>query len=85
LLEALAAFLHPLGGGADGLGWDFGQPVSLSQIARLIEETPGVDCAPQVALRLGDELCGDWVRVAPGALIAAGRHELKLTLRGSSC
>ena len=39
--DRLATFLHPLVGGADGTGWDFGQPVYQSQLATLLEATEG--------------------------------------------
>jgi predicted phage baseplate assembly protein len=81
--ERLDAFLHPLTGGRDGTGWDFGDSVSLSQIATLIETTTGVDYAPRVTLRVGDALADEWVSVAPDQLVAAGVHELKLMLGGS--
>jgi hypothetical protein len=80
LLRRLDDFLHPLTGGAEGRGWPFGQPLHLSQIAALLETTAGVDYVVDITLRVGDELFGDLVPVGPDALIAAGDHELKLTL-----
>lgn len=41
--SALAAFLDPLIGGADGTGWPFGRPVYLSEIVRLLDALPGID------------------------------------------
>jgi hypothetical protein len=78
LRERLATFLHPLTGGSAGTGWDFGQPVYLSQIARLIEETQGVDFVPLLQLIVDDGVTGDMVAIAPGALITEGDHQLKL-------
>ena len=40
--DRLTTFLHPLIGGVDGTGWDFGQPVYQSQLATLLEATEGV-------------------------------------------
>lgn len=40
---ALARFLHPLQGGADGKGWPFGRAVYVSEIYELLETVPGVD------------------------------------------
>lgn len=80
LLRRLDDFLHPLTGGAEGRGWPFGQPLHLSQIAALLETTAGVDYVVAITLCVGDELFGDLVPVGPDALIAAGDHELKLTL-----
>jgi hypothetical protein len=41
--QSLAAFLHPMTGGLDGKGWDFGREPHLSDLYALIESTPGVD------------------------------------------
>ena len=42
-------------GGAAGTGWAFGQPVYLSQMAAVVEQTAGVDFALIVAARLAGE------------------------------
>jgi hypothetical protein len=41
--QRLAAFLHPLTGGLDGKGWEFGRAPQLSDLYGLIEAAPGVD------------------------------------------
>ena len=41
--DALRAFLHPLTGGPDGLGWDFGQRPHKSDLYRLIDSVKGVE------------------------------------------
>jgi hypothetical protein len=74
------AFLHPLTGGPGGRGWGFGEALYLSQVASLIEETQGVDYARRVMLRVEGEVFGDVVPADDDALIAAGDHEIKLTL-----
>jgi hypothetical protein len=43
VLQKLAAFLHPLTGGLDGDGWDFGRRPHRSDLFALIEAAPGVD------------------------------------------
>ena len=43
VLQALAAYLHPLTGGPQGTGWVFGQPLYASKINQLIENVDGVD------------------------------------------
>lgn len=75
----LNRFLHPLDGGPDGQGWAFGQAVHLSQIARVIEETPGVAYAQEIRLGVGDQVYGDMVPMDAYTLVAAGDHELKLS------
>ena len=71
-------FLHPLVGGREGHGWDFGQSVFLSDLAALIEDTPGVDAVRFLQLMVGATVCGDRVPVAPQQLIAAGNSQLML-------
>jgi hypothetical protein len=39
----LKAFFHPLTGGVEGKGWDFGRDVAASDIYVLLEEIKGVD------------------------------------------
>jgi hypothetical protein len=41
--QRVAAFLHPLTGGFDGNGWDFGRRPHRSDLYALIEAVPGVD------------------------------------------
>lgn len=48
--EGLRDFLHPISGGIDGNGWPFGRDVVISEIYRIIEETPGVDYTAQARL-----------------------------------
>ena len=50
----LRRFLHPLVGGKDGKGWEFGRPVLKSDLVHHIEEIPGVDGVD--ALEIRDEL-----------------------------
>jgi hypothetical protein len=80
LRQRLNSFLHPLSGGPLEAGWSFGQPVYRSQVARLVEETEGVDYAAQVTLLVGEQVFGDYVPVGRYSLACSGDHELKLTL-----
>ena len=41
--QRVASFLHPLTGGTDGTGWDFGRRPHESDFYALIESVPGVD------------------------------------------
>ena len=80
LRNRLAAFLHPLSGGRDGQGWPFGSGVYLSDIAALIEGTPGVDAVRSLQLLVDLAVQGDSVVVQPDQLIAAGSPQLKLVV-----
>jgi predicted phage baseplate assembly protein len=72
------AFLHPLTGGRDGRGFEFGDAVYLSDLAALLEDTPGVDAVRFLQLVSDSALFGDSVPVGPDQLVAAGDCELKL-------
>lgn len=78
--ENLNRFLHPLTGGVDGQGWEFGQAAHLSQIAYVIEATTGVDYAAEVMLMNEGHLYDELISVQADGLVAAGNHELTLTV-----
>ena len=73
----LAGFLHPLTGNDGGRGFDFGEPIYLSQFAGLLESVDGVDFVRRLQLEAGGSLAGDVIAISADALPAAGDHELK--------
>jgi predicted phage baseplate assembly protein len=83
----LNTFLHPLTGGADGLGWPFGGNIYYSDIYRIVIETRDVLrlADGQLAIRVNGELapfCRD-IEICPGELVFATTHELTLFPDGS--
>jgi hypothetical protein len=78
ILERLRAFLHPLSGGPEGEGWEFGRKPHRSDLYALIEDTPGVDHVRRLELietpREGGARAGRF-------LVFSGDHEI--TLSGS--
>jgi Baseplate J-like protein len=48
--QGLARFLHPLTGGFDGQGWDFGREPHRSDLYTLLEAIPGVDHVHSLAI-----------------------------------
>ncbi len=42
LQKSLCAYFHPLTGGQDGTGWEFGGKIAFSETFRLLVQTPGV-------------------------------------------
>lgn len=86
-LEArLAAWLHPLTGGADGLGWPFGGTVFFSDIYRLVLDTPGVLRIADGQLTMsidGDAapFCRD-IPLCPGELVYATGHDITVLAEG---
>jgi predicted phage baseplate assembly protein len=67
-VDALRRFLHPLLGGPDGSGWDFGRKPQLSDLYRLLATVPGVDYVRQVSVT-PDENDAVWTRLT---LVHAG-------------
>jgi hypothetical protein len=81
VLAELARFLHPLRGGADGGGFDFGRSVFLSDLARALEALDGVDVVTDLALTRDGVQQGERVDVRAGQLVCAGA--LSVTLAGA--
>jgi predicted phage baseplate assembly protein len=74
----LNAFLHPLSGGPGGRGWDFGQPVALSQIVAAAREVSGVAYVEHFELVVDGLVAGDVVTLQPDQLPVAGAHQIKV-------
>ena len=51
--DALKQFLHPIRGGYDGEGWQFGRSVFRSEISGLIDGIDGVDCVYELDMADG--------------------------------
>lgn len=77
----LDAWLHPLTGGPEGLGWDYGATIHLSTIARMIEAAEGVDYAAWIRIEADGAIVGDVVALPADALVASGGHQLTLKIR----
>ncbi|MDX2291653.1 MULTISPECIES: hypothetical protein [Streptomyces] len=75
---ALAAFLHPVEGGPEGAGWDFGRPVHLSDLARALSAVPGVDVLTRLDLIVDGGPAGDTVAVPVDAIVCAGPSDVLL-------
>ncbi|MBM3237387.1 putative baseplate assembly protein [Candidatus Poribacteria bacterium] len=83
-VDALKAFLHPLTGGADGTGWEFGRMVCFSDLYALLEEIEEIDHVENVSMTLeGDGQKMTFtsenpveISIPSYALIYSGEHEL---------
>jgi len=80
VIDALNQFFHPLLGGPEGSGWQFGRNVYLSDIAKVIEGVSGVDHVQQFELLLNLIPAGYSVTVPPERLVAAG--PMLITMEG---
>jgi predicted phage baseplate assembly protein len=74
--DALAAFLHPLTGGFDSKGWEFGREPHRSDIYRLIAEIPGVDHIRALTVESVEEFPGS--KETGGFLVYSRIHDIKL-------
>ena len=75
---SLSQFLHPITGGAEGRGWDFGRSLYLSDVAARLATVEGVAAIELLQLRMGQVICGDSVAIEPHQLICAGELQLKI-------
>jgi hypothetical protein len=88
--QGLARFLHPLTGGFDGQGWDFGREPHRSDLYTLLEAIPGVDHVHSLAilqtpdrrLDLTISAAEDLSRTKQtgGFLVYSGAHNIRLRL-----
>lgn len=78
--DALSAFLNPLTGGPEGLGWDTGRSLYVSDIARVLGQVTGVDYVEKLNLFVNGVLQGDQVRVAVGQIVVAGQFTISLLI-----
>ena len=74
--ERLAAFLHPLTGGLDGDGWDFGRAPHRSDLFALIAAVAGVDHVRY--LRVAEVEDRDGVHDTGRFLVFSGQHDIRV-------
>jgi len=92
----LKAFLHPLTGGYEGEGWDFGKAPCLSDFFALLEKIPGVNHVKSLLIRVkaddkqgASELVvtpekpGD-IEMPPYTLVFSGEHKIVVTFEEES-
>jgi hypothetical protein len=78
--KALSAFLHPLTGGPEGNGWEFGQGLALSAVYTAIEALEPVDHVVTLAVTpaANDD---DFLEVGPNQILAsADIHKITVTV-----
>jgi hypothetical protein len=77
----LAAFLHPLTGGRDGAGWDFGRKPQLSDLHAIINGVAGVDHLRTLSMSRREDLAG--AEATGRFLVYSGQHQIAFTFAGS--
>jgi hypothetical protein len=74
----LSTFLHPLTGGPEGHGWEFGRDVFLSDMAAVLEGIPGVDYVRQLDLLVDDAPVGARVEIPADQIVVAGPLRIEM-------
>jgi uncharacterized phage protein gp47/JayE len=90
-IKSLKKFLHPLTGGPEDTGWDFGRLVCLSDIMALLEALPNVDHVDNVTMQLRDGITNAAriitdealfsATLPPYAMIFSGEHNVMVTFQ----
>ena len=76
--KKLDEFLHPLRGGPEGKGWEFGRPVTRSDIFGLLERIADIDRVEDLVFQFRDKKDPDRVTIEPNELLASGEHKLAI-------
>lgn len=71
--KTLNNFLHPLTGGPDGTGWEFGQGLSISALYSEIEKISAVDHVEQLEIDPRPTR-PDYLELNPDQILASGDH-----------
>ena len=74
--EKLASFLHPLTGGLEGRGWDFGRKPHRSDVYALLEAIPGVDHLRSLEITETEDQPG--IGATGRFLVFSGSHTVSL-------
>jgi len=77
--EKLEIYLHPLKGGPEARGWEFGRDVYVSEICKIIEDINEVNHAEDVTLSSGEDTNVDHIEVEENYLVSSGEHQLTIT------
>ncbi|MEW6572471.1 MAG: putative baseplate assembly protein [Bacillota bacterium] len=76
--SAVDRFLHPLTGGPDGEGWEFGREVYRSELYAFLTGVEGVDCVTDLMFALDGRVDGT-------SLICSGRHSIEAIEAETAC
>jgi predicted phage baseplate assembly protein len=77
-VEALRIFLHPLEGGPESEGWDFGRALAASDVFAVLERIKDVDRVETLEFTAGAATRADGVPVGPNELLACGDVQVRI-------
>ncbi len=72
----LEEFLHPVHGGPDRKGWEFGRSISKSDVFAILETIADIDRVEELKFHFRGRTNSDRVEIGPNELIASGDHKL---------
>ena len=90
VLKKIDSILHPLTGGSDGRGWEFGRFPHLSDLYAILEGVDGVDYVEELTMIIRDksgletkissdnQMGQDMVSYMPHALVYSGKHTIRV-------
>jgi predicted phage baseplate assembly protein len=80
VFDALKVFLHPLSGGPDGEGWEFGRTLYLSEIGAVVQGAEGVDRVRDLNIKKpGDVVPQDRIVIGSNDLPVSGQLTILAT------
>ena len=74
----LDTFLHPLRGGADETGWEFGRPIWKSDVFSALERIDEIDRVENLRFHFRGRTDPERVIIGPNELLASGQHLLQI-------
>jgi hypothetical protein len=74
----LETLLHPLRGGSDGSGWEFGRPIWQSDVFSALEGIEEIDRVENLRFRVRGSATANRVDIGPNELLASGQHLLAI-------
>lgn len=87
--STLENYFHPLTGGRDGEGWEFGRAPRLSQLSTLIEETEGVERVRDITMTIETAQEEKIIRdpektplLSRDEMISSGTHDVNVIMQG---
>ncbi len=77
-IDALTKFTHPLDGGPEGDGWEFGRPIRRSDVFAVLERIQDMVRVQELKFVVGTTSYTDGVDVEPNQLIAGLGHRVSI-------
>jgi predicted phage baseplate assembly protein len=77
--KAVERFLHPVHGGPDGKGGEFGRPILKSDVFALLERITDIDRVEDLKFLFRGQSNPERVEIGPNELLASGKHDLRVT------